>query len=288
MLANAGRQRVGAIAQQGHDVTGTDRDDVATAQVDGQSVGDADAGLAQGGGLGVVVALGVHLHHAVVAQDGLSAGTANDGVRAHAAQDGVVAIAQGDAVVAAGGGQGVGGAVAQRLASAGLSECDVDHFAVVAQHGVLANAGVDDVSTITTQHDLCAVQRGDRVCATQIGRAATGRGLRLGRDAGELDPCGIHFDDAVVAHHRVGPVLQADGVATHAAKNGVVAVARDDDAVGCARATHRGGVHIQRVGGLKLERISPTASNAGAQRHVGDDAVVAKDSVAARSQGDRI
>ena len=146
VLAEAGRQRVGAVTQQGHDVAGTDRDVVATAEVDGQAVGDADAGLAQGGSLGVVVAFGVHLHHAVVAEDGLPPGACRYGVRPHAAENRVVAVLPDlDHVTRARARRrrqhrirGVRRLVSQYVARTGGAHRDVGHYPVVAQHDVIA------------------------------------------------------------------------------------------------------------------------------------------------------
>ena len=209
------------------------------------------------------VALDVHLHDTVVAQnrvdaDPCRATAGKNGVTAHTAQDRVVAVAHRNLVCATRGCQGIRRLVTQRQAGAGLAQRDIGHHAVVANHDVVARDGTqvtqcDRIRAVTAQHDLGTVQRRDHVVTAQTCQGPAGRSLRLGRYLGVFEAGRVHLDVAVVAKHRIATVGEAYRVRPHAAENHVAAFARKQFVVAAGRGKNVGRlVAGHRAGGVEV------------------------------------
>ena len=136
-----------------------------------------------------------------------------------------------------------------------------------------ANAKLDRVCTVATQHDLLAIACRDRVVATQIGRATASGGLRVGADRSKVDALRIHLHVAVVTQNGVRTVACGDGIAAHATQDCVVAVACRDRVITASRG--------QRVaGGEVAQQTLPTHND---KRGV---AIVSQHNVVAAARGD--
>ena len=160
---------------------------------------------------------------AAVAEHHVVAGARVNRVAEASAQDDVLASARGDVVDAAvRGGRGAGEKTQPAVVR-------VDDLAVVAENDVIAGAAVDRVVGMTTDEDVVATQRGNRVVAAvaMLGRFDRPVGQQVRRRVHRRSQRGGRQATAVAEHHVVARARR-DGVAGAAAQDDVVTVAGGD------------------------------------------------------------
>ena len=167
--ANSCSDRVLAPAANDHHV--------ATATNEGVVAAQADLGAFEAG---VLRTDRVHLHQAVVAQQGLPAVASDDGIGAHACQNGIVAIDRQYVIVAAGAGQGI------RRAIGGDHTRRIEiHLAVVTEDDVVTSACGDVVAIEAGRHRVgrCAAAVGatdEDIAAFTGGNVIVAAGSQIG------------------------------------------------------------------------------------------------------------